>query len=49
MYKADIKDSTYTRNYYNFEDHSIILLRSEDAITEELAEKVPGFVKSDLA
>ena len=49
VYKADINDSTYTRNYYNFEDQSIILLRSEEAITEELADKIPGFVKADLA
>ena len=48
VYKADIKDSTYTRNYYNFEDHSIILLRSEDAITEELSDKMPCFNKQAL-
>ena len=39
VYQADEKDRTYTRNFYNFEDYSISLLRSEQVIDEDLASK----------
>ena len=39
VYQADEKDRTYTRNFYNFEDYSISLLRSEQVIDEGLASK----------
>ena len=39
VYQADEKDRTYTRNFYNFEDYSISLLRSEQVIDEDFASK----------
>mmetsp|Transcript_5950 Transcript_5950/g.7210 ORF Transcript_5950/g.7210 Transcript_5950/m.7210 type:complete len:115 (-) Transcript_5950:359-703(-) len=32
LYRADAEDITYTRNFYNLEDYSICLLRSNDPI-----------------
>ena len=39
VYQADESDRTYTRNFYNFEDYSISLLRSEQVIDGDLAMK----------
>ena len=33
VFKSDEQDITYTRNFYNFEDHSISMLKSIDPIS----------------
>ena len=39
VYRADKDDITYTRDFYNFEDHSLNLMKSKKPLDKELAQQ----------
>ena len=39
VFKSDEQDITYTRNFYNFEEHSLNLLKSIEPINQKLAKQ----------
>lgn len=48
MYQTDENDITYTRNFYNLENRSINLLKSQSPLSNDLAEKQQKLKKSDV-